>query len=257
MVFLEDLRKEVTGADKILAPHLTRASRRCRSCAASLRRRGATRKATLATIIFSSGSTGVPKGVMLTHANVLANVDSLAQIFPMAQRRVHRRPAVLPFVRLHRHVLVPAARGRRRSSIHPNPMDAKTIGELAETYKATMLISTPTFCSVVRAPVHEGTVRAPQVRDRRRREAARAAARPSSRRSTASICSRATAAPRWRRSSPSTARTSSSAPKRRSATSPARWAIPFQASPRRSSIRRPAKISASARRACCSSRART
>jgi acyl-[acyl-carrier-protein]-phospholipid O-acyltransferase/long-chain-fatty-acid--[acyl-carrier-protein] ligase len=30
---------------------------------------------------------------------------------------------------------------------HPNPMDAKTIGELAETYKATMLISTPTFCS--------------------------------------------------------------------------------------------------------------
>ena len=30
----------------------------------------------LATVIFSSGSTGIPKGVMLTHRNILANVDA-------------------------------------------------------------------------------------------------------------------------------------------------------------------------------------
>ena len=30
---------------------------------------------------------------------------------------------------------------------HPNPTDAKTIGEIAGAYKATVLISTPTFCS--------------------------------------------------------------------------------------------------------------
>jgi acyl-[acyl-carrier-protein]-phospholipid O-acyltransferase/long-chain-fatty-acid--[acyl-carrier-protein] ligase len=30
---------------------------------------------------------------------------------------------------------------------HPNPMDAKAIGELAERYRATVIISTPTFCS--------------------------------------------------------------------------------------------------------------
>jgi acyl-[acyl-carrier-protein]-phospholipid O-acyltransferase/long-chain-fatty-acid--[acyl-carrier-protein] ligase len=29
---------------------------------------------------------------------------------------------------------------------HPNPLDAKTIGKLAREYKATVLISTPTFC---------------------------------------------------------------------------------------------------------------
>src|SRR6185295_11232689 len=29
---------------------------------------------------------------------------------------------------------------------HPNPMDAKTVGELALKYRGTMLISTPTFC---------------------------------------------------------------------------------------------------------------
>jgi acyl-[acyl-carrier-protein]-phospholipid O-acyltransferase/long-chain-fatty-acid--[acyl-carrier-protein] ligase len=31
---------------------------------------------------------------------------------------------------------------------HPNPTDAKAIGELVHTYKATMLISTPTFCGM-------------------------------------------------------------------------------------------------------------
>src|SRR5262249_9006241 len=30
---------------------------------------------------------------------------------------------------------------------HPNPMDAKTIGELASQYGATVIISTPTFCT--------------------------------------------------------------------------------------------------------------
>ena len=33
----------------------------------------------LATVIFSSGSTGEPKGVMLTHANVSANVEGIIQ----------------------------------------------------------------------------------------------------------------------------------------------------------------------------------
>ena len=35
----------------------------------------------LATVIFSSGNTGDPKGVMLTHYNIAANVDQLSQVF--------------------------------------------------------------------------------------------------------------------------------------------------------------------------------
>ena len=36
---------------------------------------------------------------------------------------------------------------------HPNPTDAKTIGEMAAKYGDTLLVSTPTFCVRVRAQV--------------------------------------------------------------------------------------------------------
>ena len=47
---------------------------------------------------------------------------------------------------------------------HPNPMDAKTIGELAEKHAGTILIATPTFCSSYIAQVRAGPVRQAAVR---------------------------------------------------------------------------------------------
>lgn len=41
----------------------------------------------LAAVLFSSGSTGTPKGVMLSHRNVIANVDSVSQIFQMDHKQ--------------------------------------------------------------------------------------------------------------------------------------------------------------------------
>ncbi len=144
MVFLEDLRGAISTTDKLVAIAHARLTPR-----ALLRRwfGGArTGASPLATIIFSSGSTGVPKGVMLTHANLLANIDSIAQIFPVNTSDVFI--GVLP----HFHSFgftgtfwFPLLMGAG-VAYHTNPMDAKVIGELAETYKATMLISTSTFC---------------------------------------------------------------------------------------------------------------
>ncbi len=144
MVFLEDLREEFSGGAKVKALVSSRLLpvwllRR-------LHRHGKTTDST-ATITFSSGSTGVPKGVALSHANVLANVDSLDQIFPMQPSDCFI--GVLPFFHSFGFtgtMWFPLLQGAS-AVYHPNPMDAKTVGELAGEYKASMLISTPTFCN--------------------------------------------------------------------------------------------------------------
>jgi acyl-[acyl-carrier-protein]-phospholipid O-acyltransferase/long-chain-fatty-acid--[acyl-carrier-protein] ligase len=145
MVFLEDLRQEIGALAKV------RTLLAARLLPVALLRRfhgGLGRTAdSPATIIFSSGSTGVPKGVLISHANILANVDSLAQIFPMNEDDCFI--GVLPFFHsfgLTGTLWFPLLQGSSLA-YHPNPMDAKTIGELAETYHASMLISTPTFCN--------------------------------------------------------------------------------------------------------------
>ena len=144
MVFLEDVLGDIGTADKVftlIAARLLPVTILRRSFGGRLKTDAT------ATIIFSSGSTGVPKGVVLTHRNILANVDALAQIFPMAPSDCFI--GVLPFFHsfgLTGTLWFPLLQG---SSVvfHPNPMDAKTIGELAAAYHGTMLISTPTFCN--------------------------------------------------------------------------------------------------------------
>jgi len=144
MVFLEDIRKSVTRTDKLTALlHAKLAPM------ALLRQQygSTTDPDALATVIFSSGSTGVPKGVMLTHKNILNNIDGFADLFPMTARDCFI--GVLPFFHsfgLTGTLWFPLISGCA-VAFHPNPMDAKVVGELAATYQGTMLIATPTFAN--------------------------------------------------------------------------------------------------------------
>lgn len=99
----------------------------------------------LATVIFSSGSTGEPKGVMLTHANIAANCESVIQaIDPTAQDRLL---CILPFFHSFGYTVtlwLPLQIGAS-CVFFPNPLQAREIGELCKKYQATIFLSTPTF----------------------------------------------------------------------------------------------------------------
>lgn len=49
----------------------------------------------LSTIIYTSGTTGIPKGVMLSHANIMNNVQSVSLLLPIKQE--HRVLSFLPY----------------------------------------------------------------------------------------------------------------------------------------------------------------
>jgi len=156
--FLERVHIQPPG-EPILLEELAEAPRRRERLAAGLiswllpvrwleKAAGAGRKVRLddeATIIFSSGSTGDPKGVVLSHANIASNVDQLNQVFLLG--RTDRMLGILPFFHSFGFtgtLCLPAAIGIG-VVFHPSPLEARAIGELVGRYAVTFLLATPTF----------------------------------------------------------------------------------------------------------------
>ncbi len=99
----------------------------------------------IATIIFSSGSTGDPKGVVLTHYNVASNVEQLNQVFMLGTH--DRILGILPFFHSFGFtgtLCLPTAIGIG-VVYHPSPLEARAIGALVSQYAVTFLLATPTF----------------------------------------------------------------------------------------------------------------
>ncbi len=99
----------------------------------------------LATIIFSSGSTGEPKGVMLSHHNLVSNAEAVIQVIDPtpADRIVGLLPLFHSFGFLA-NIAVPFLVGCG-AVYHNNPLDSKEVGELTEKYRGSILLATPTF----------------------------------------------------------------------------------------------------------------
>ena len=133
LLWTEDLRAAVTRFDKLAALVAARFTPR------DLRRE------TEAAVLFTSGTEGAPKGVVLTHGNFLANVAQLQARAPIGptDRAVSALPLFHSFG-LTAGVVLMLATGIR-TGLHPSPLHYRVIPELVKKLQATILIGTDTF----------------------------------------------------------------------------------------------------------------
>ncbi|GJL53807.1 MAG: acyl-[ACP]--phospholipid O-acyltransferase [Nitrospirales bacterium] len=144
IIWLEDIRNTITSTEKMLSMLLAVFA----PMTLLERSTGAACRPTtddLATIIFSSGSTGEPKGVMLSHFNIDSNVEAVAQSLHIDKR--DRILGILPFFHSFGYLATlwfPTIHGAG-VVYHPSPLDAAAIGNLVHQYRITVLLTTPTF----------------------------------------------------------------------------------------------------------------
>ena len=135
IVYLEDIRASVTLTDKLqgfLNAKRPLVPRHADDWAA---------------ILFTSGSEGVPKGVVLSHRNMLANAaQAAARIDFGRQDKVFNVLPVFHSFGLTVGLILPLVSGVR-IYLYPSPLHYRTVPELIYGVNATILFGTDTFLS--------------------------------------------------------------------------------------------------------------
>ncbi len=107
----------------------------------------------VATIIFSSGSEGEPKGVQLTHRNIMGNLKQVSEVLePRFQRgEADVVMGTLPLFHSFGFTvtgMMPLVEGVPLV-VSPDPTDVVTIARGVEQYRATIYCGTPTFLQLM------------------------------------------------------------------------------------------------------------
>ncbi len=140
IVYLEDTRDNVTWLDKIRGKGMSivpqHAFKRCG---------GHVAPDDAAVVLFTSGTEGVPKGVVLSHSNLLANRAQVAARFAFTTQDVVLN--VMPLFHsfgLTMGTLLPLLSGLR-TFFYPSPLHYRIIPEIAYDINATIIFGTNTF----------------------------------------------------------------------------------------------------------------
>lgn len=140
LVYLEDLAKNITPLDKLnglALAHLASWAYR--------RNGGASDADAPAVVLFTSGSEGAPKGVVLSHANLLANREQLAaRVDFSAQDIILNALPLFHSFGLTAGTLLPLFSGMK-TFFYPSPLHYRIVPEIAYDVNATVLFGTNTF----------------------------------------------------------------------------------------------------------------
>jgi acyl-[acyl-carrier-protein]-phospholipid O-acyltransferase / long-chain-fatty-acid--[acyl-carrier-protein] ligase len=136
IIYLEDVRESLTGLDK---------ARGLLDATAPTLARVKSDPDSIGVMLFTSGTEGIPKGVALSHANIVANVEQVAGHVDLNPDDIVLNP--LPIFHcfgLTGGTLLPLLQGMK-CVLFPSPLQAKNIVKLVRETKATILFGTDTF----------------------------------------------------------------------------------------------------------------
>jgi acyl-[acyl-carrier-protein]-phospholipid O-acyltransferase/long-chain-fatty-acid--[acyl-carrier-protein] ligase len=136
VTYLEDVRRTIGLSDKLYAAAAGAFPKRFRT---------PSKPADIGVILFTSGSFGAPKGVVLSQQNLVANVQQVAAHIPLDPDWVMFNP--LPTFHcfgLTAGVLLPILNGLKAFE-YPSPLHIKQIPPLIKDAKASILLATDTF----------------------------------------------------------------------------------------------------------------
>ena len=161
VIWVEDLRDSIPGSARIIAlamAFLAPIRLLERACGAERR----LSQNDVATVIFSSGSTGEPKGVPLSHINIDSNVEAAAQVFRLEP--ADRIIGILPFFHSFGYMATIWLASNQGMGVVflPNPIDGGAVGQKVQQYRITFLLATPTFLQIYLrrcAPAQFGSLR--------------------------------------------------------------------------------------------------
>lgn len=143
LVYLEDVRPRIGGARKLgaLLKHTL-------SCGGEFRRTGppdAARLGRTAVVLFTSGSEGTPKGVELTHGNLLANVRQVnAHIDTADDERFFNAMPLFHSFGLTACTIFPLVRGFY-TFLYPSPLHYRIVPAAVYDKNCTVMVGTNTF----------------------------------------------------------------------------------------------------------------
>lgn len=132
IIYLEDLKATATSFDKIAAlfRYLTKQP---------------AQKSNNELVLFTSGSESKPKGVVLTHINLFANIQQVTSVIDITSRdKFFNALPMFHSFGLTAGTLLPVVKGVP-VYLYPSPLHYKAIAELVYDQNATILFGTSTF----------------------------------------------------------------------------------------------------------------